>query len=646
MAGKFDFGGIATKYGIKCEDGLTLAPGAFGGCDGKKVPLVWNHQHGDVENVIGHAILEDRGDCVYAHCKFNNSKKAQHAKECLGNDDIDALSIYANKLQKNGKNVMHGVIREVSLVLGGCNPGALIDRNSVAVAHGFDMDPDEIDDLDEAVIYHGLESIDVDDDDYEEDEEMNDETVKEIWDGMTDEQKQVCLAIAGQAVEDALDDGGEDVQHSCEEYDDEEYDDEEYDDEEYDDEEYDDEECDDEEDFDDDEEDYDMKHNVFENDEYVTGPAISFDDRKQILADMKKYGSLTESLKHHMEDSDGVLAHAVTPANYPTNEDGSTQTYGVANIDWLFPDVKNFTSGEPDFIMRDQGWAEKLLSAAHHTPFSRVKMMFADITADEARAKGYIKGNQKVEEVFTLLKRTISPQTVYKKQKMDRDDIVDITDFDVVSWIKKEMRGMLNEEIARAILVGDGRSTAYEDKISEDHIKPVYNDADLYAIKIRLPYIANESEDARAKRVIRAAIKARTQYKGSGNPTMYTTAEYKTNMLLLEDGNGYSLYKTENELATKCRVKEIEEVEIMEGVNRTVTEGTGADATTTTYDLAAIIFNPTDYNIGTDRGGEIHNFEQFDIDVNQQKYLMETRVSGALVKPKSAIIIEIARAAG
>ena len=638
MAEKYDFGGIATKYGIRCEDGVTLMPGSFADCDGKKVPLVWNHQHDNVENVIGHAVLEERGDCVYAHCKLNNSKKAQHARECLGNDDIDALSIYANKLQKNGKNVMHGVIREVSLVLGGCNPGAVIDRNSVAVAHGFDLDPDEIDDLDEAVIYHGLKSINVGDD--EEEDDVEDKTIQDVWDSMTEEQQAVCLALMQQASKNT-DDEEDDMKHS---YDDEEYDDEEYDDEDYDDEEYDDEEYDDE-DYDDYEED-DMKHSVFEGSDYVAGPAITLADRKQVLADMSRYGSLTESIKHHMEDADGVLAHTVTPANYPTNEDGSTQTYGVANVDWLFPDVKNFTSGEPEFIMRDQSWAEKLLNAAHHTPFSRVKMMFADITADEARAKGYIKGNQKVEEVFTLLRRKITPQTVYKKQKMDRDDIVDITDFDVVSWIKKEMRGMLNEEIARAILVGDGRSAAYEDKISEDHIKPVYNDADLYAIKVRLPYVANESEDARAKRVIRAAIKARTQYKGSGNPTMYTTAEYKTNMLLLEDANGYSLYKTENELATKCRVKEVEEVEIMEGVSRTITEGTGADATTTTYDLAAIIFNPTDYNIGTDRGGEINNFEQFDIDVNQQKYLMETRVSGALVKPKSAIVIEIARAAG
>ena len=384
-----------------------------------------------------------------------------------------------------------------------------------------------------------------------------------------------------------------------------------------------------------------MKHNVFNDqvDQEYTGPVISMKDRKQVLKDIKRYGSLSESIKHHMEDENGVLAHAVTPANYPTNEDGSQQTYGIANIDWLFPDVKNFTSGAPEFIMRDQGWANKLLNAVHHTPFSRVKMMFADSTADEARAKGYIKGKEKVEEVFTLLKRKIDPQTVYKKQKFDRDDIVDITDFDVVAWVKQEMRGMLNEEIARAILIGDGRSSAYDDKISEDHIKPVYNDAELFTIRVKLPYVADETEDARAKRVIRAAITARKTYKGSGNPTMYTSADVHTDMLLLEDSQGYPLYKTDTELATKCRVKEIEEVELLQGVNRSETVG----GTTTVYDLAAIIFNPTDYNVGTDRGGEINSFEQFDIDYNQQKYLMETRVSGALVRPKSAIVIEIAR---
>jgi hypothetical protein len=612
MADGYDFKGVATQYGIKCADGRTLMPGAFKGCNGKKVPLVWNHGHKNVENVLGHAVLEEVGNQVIAHCKLNNSPKAQHARFALQNEDLAALSIYANDLQ-GGRNVSHGTIREVSLVLAGANPGALIDTASIAHSMGMEYDFDD-DEITEAYIYHNvegtIESEEAEDpiqeeetetpelahssEEKEEDDKMADKkdpTAKEVFDSMNEDQKTLLYAMVAEAA------GTE-------------------------------------------EEEDDMKHNVFDSEYAVAdGPVISMADRKQILADIKRYGTLTESIKHHMEDPNGALAHAITPANYPENEDGSTQTYGIANIDWLFPDVKNFTSGAPEFIMRDQTWANKLLSAVHHTPFSRVKTMFADITADEARAKGYIKGNLKYEEVFTLLKRKIDPQTIYKKQKFDRDDIVDITDFDVVAWVKQEMRGMLNEEIARAILVGDGRSAAYEDKISEDHIKPVYNDSELFTIVVRLPYVASESEDARAKRVIRAAIKARKDYKGSGNPTMYTTADVKTNMLLLEDGNGYSLYKTENELATKCRVKEIEEVEILEGVNRSVT----VESTTTVYDLAAIIFNPTDYNVGTDRGGEINTFEQFDIDYNQQKYLMETRISGALVRPKSAIVIEIAR---
>ena len=625
MADGFDFKGVATQYGIKCADGRTLMNGAFKGCDGKKVPLVWNHGHRDVENVLGHAILEERGNQVIAHCKLNNSKKAQHARFALQNDDLAALSIYANDLV-GGKNVSHGTIREVSLVLAGANPGALIDTMSIAHSMGMDYDFDD-EDITEAYIYHGVDDT-IEDESAQDPEEGSEEnqsqeddqvntdnqentedhggedmahsadkgspTAKEVFDSMNEDQKTLLYAMLAEATE-----GGKSN-----------------------------------------EEDNEMKHNVFESDYAVAqGPVLSKEDRKQVLMDIKRYGSLSESIKHHMEDENGVLAHAVTPANYPTNEDGSTQTYGIANIDWLFPDVKNFTSGAPEFIMRDQGWANKLLSAVHHTPFSRVKTMFADITADEARAKGYIKGKEKVEEVFTLLKRKIDPQTVYKKQKFDRDDIVDITDFDVVAWVKQEMRGMLNEEIARAILVGDGRSSSYDDKISEDHIKPVYNDADLFTIKVRLPHIANETEDALAKRVIRAAIKARIDYKGSGNPTMYTTPLFHTNMLLLEDSQGYPLYKTDVELATKCRVKEIEEVELLQGINRSVTE----DQTTTVYDLAAIIFNPTDYNVGTDRGGEINSFEQFDIDYNQMKYLMETRVSGALVRPKAAIVIEVAR---
>lgn len=614
MADGFDFKGVATQYGIKCADGRTLLPGAFKGCNGKKVPLVWNHGHKNVENVLGHAILEEVGNQVIAHCKLNNSPKAQHARFALQNEDLAALSIYANDLQ-GGRNVSHGTIREVSLVLAGANPGALIDTASIAHSMGMEYDFDD-DQITEAYIYHNVEGTIESEDEVDnaqndkeqelahadegekeeskKDADKNDPTAKEIFNSMNEDQKTLLLAMLAEAS------GGEESK----------------------------------------EEEKDMKHNVFDSEHVVAeGPVISMKDRKQVLADIKRYGSLSESIKHHMEDENGVLAHAVTPANYPTNEDGSTQTYGIANIDWLFPDVKNFTSGAPEFIMRDQGWANKLLSAVHHTPFSRVKTMFADITADEARAKGYIKGKEKVEEVFTLLKRKIDPQTVYKKQKFDRDDLVDITDFDVVAWVKQEMRGMLNEEIARAILVGDGRSSAYDDKISEDHIKPVYNDAELFTIRVKLPYVANETEDARAKRVIRAAITARINYKGSGNPTMYTSAQIHTSMLLLEDSQGYPLYKTDIELATKCRVKEIEEVELLQGVNRSET----VESTTTVYDLAAIIFNPTDYNVGTDRGGEINSFEQFDIDVNQMKYLMETRVSGALVRPKSAIVIEIAR---
>ena len=620
MADGYDFKGVATQYGIKCADGRTLLNGAFKGCNGKKVPLVWNHGHKDVENVLGHAVLEEQGDRVIAHCKLNNSKKAQHARFALQNDDLASLSIYANDLV-GGKNVSHGTIREVSLVLAGANPGALIDTMSIAHSYGMEYDYDD-DEITEAYIYHNVEGTietesETEEEKPEEEKDMSgeeekeelqhaaeeekketeggDKTAKEVFDSMNEDQKTLLYAMVAEAAE-----GKKESKEEEEE----------------------------------------MKHNVFDS-EHATfdGPVISMADRKQILKDAKKYGTLSESIKHHMEDDNGVLAHAVTPATYPTNEDGSTQTYGIANIDWLFPDVKNFTSGAPEFIMRDQTWANKLLSAVHHTPFSRVKTMFADITADEARAKGYIKGKEKVEEVFTLLKRKIDPQTVYKKQKFDRDDIVDITDFDVVAWVKQEMRGMLNEEIARAILVGDGRSSAYDDKISEDHIKPVYNDAALFTIRVKLPYVANETEDARAKRVIRAAIKARVDYKGSGNPTMYTTAGFHTDMLLLEDSQGYPLYKTDVELATKCRVKEIEEVEIMEGINRSET----VESVTTVYDLAAIIFNPTDYNVGTDRGGEINSFEQFDIDYNKMKYLMETRVSGALVKPKSALVIEIAR---
>lgn len=633
MGAKYDFGGIATKYGTRCADGLTINKGAFADCDGIKVPLVWNHQHDKVSNVLGHAILEDRGDCVYAHCKLNDTPEGQRARQILANDDLTALSIYANNLSRKGKNVMHGMIREVSLVLAGANPGALIDTISIAHSMGY-TDPEEIAelDLDEAILYHGLENaIDIDDEDEEEDEEGEDDESAEssedddeeseddiqhsdegdgessedeneaekIYNSMNEDQKALLYAMLAEVAE-----GGSTNNE---------------------------------------EEEKDVKHNVFDSEGYVNdGPTLSLKDRQQILKDMKRFGTLKESIKHHMEDEDGVIAHAIIPApNYPQNADGTTQTYGIANIDWLFPEPKAISTGAPEFIKRDMDWISHLMGSVHHTPFARVKMMFADITEDEARARGYMKGKQKIEEVFTLLKRSFGPQTVYKKQKLDRDDIVDITDFDVVGWIREEMRFMLQEEIARAILVGDGRNPASDDKIQEIHIHPIWNDDELYTIKVRLPLIQNETEAARAKRIIRACIKARKDYKGTGNPKMFTTADEHTEMLLLEDGNGYSLYKTDSELATKCRVSEIVEVPVMEGLTETVTETVEGVSVTKTYGVAAIIVNPVDYNVGTDRGGEVNTFEDFDIDVNQHKYLIETRVSGGLVRPKAAIVIEI-----
>lgn len=620
MGEKYDFGGVATMYGTRCADGLTIHKGAFTECDGAKVPLVWNHQHDKVSNVLGHAILEDRGDHIYAHCKLNDTPEGQRARQILANNDLTALSIYANGLSKKGKNVMHGTIREVSLVLAGANPGALIDTVSIAHAMGY-TDPDEIEelDIDEAYIYHGLEDAI----DYEEDEEEVEETEEtddqveeseedavehsadekseesgaspqEIFDSMNEDQKTLLYAMLAEVAE-----GGSNEE----------------------------------------EEEEDVKHNVFDTEGYTNdGPYLSLADRQKVLKDAKRLGSLKEAIKHNFEDEDGVLAHAIIPTpNYPHNADGSEQTYGIANIDWLFPEAKALSSGAPEFIKRDMNWVQHLMGSVHHTPFSRVKMMFADITEDEARARGYMKGKKKIEEVFTLLKRSFSPQTIYKKQKLDRDDIVDITDFDVVGWIREEMRFMLQEEIARAVLVGDGRNDASDDKIQEAHIKPIWKDDDLYTIKVRLPLVQNETESARAKRIIKAAIKARIDYKGSGNPKMFTTANEHTEMLLLEDGQGYSLYKTDTELATKCRVSEIVEVPVMEGLTEEVTES----GTSKTYQVAAIIVNPTDYNIGTDRGGEVNTFEDFDIDYNQHKYLIETRLSGALVRPKSAIVIEI-----
>lgn len=626
MGEKYDFHGVATQYNIRCKDGLTLRTGAFKGCTGEQVPLMWNHKHDSIDNVLGHAVLDEQGEKIIAHCKFNDTEMGQKAKRILQNGDIGALSIFATDLSRRGNDVIHGAIREVSLVLTGANPCAEIDKRSIAHSMGIDLSDPEIDDilddLDMAQIYHGIDGTieldDVylahsDDDDYlshadddDDDDKKSDGKTwgQKIYDTLNDDQKSLFIAMLAQSEADKDDDDEDEekedeVKHS---YDDLEGGEEL------------------------------MHYNAFDQSGTVGtfGPTKAEVDT--ILKDAKRYGSLKESLKHHLEDEDGILAHA-----YPTNEDGSEQTYGIADINWLFPEARAL-SNTPEFIKRDQDWVAKLMNGTKHTPFSRVKTVFADITEDEARARGYMKGKKKIEEVFTLLKRSTDPQTVYKKQKFDRDDIIDITDFDVVAWVRQEMRMMLNEEIARAVLVGDGRSTASDDKISEDHIRSIYHDDDLFAIKVPVAISATADDTTKAKAVIRAIKKARKDYKGSGNPIYFTTEDELSNMLLLEDGDGYFMFKTDAELATVLRVREIVTVPVMEGLSRTE----GSD----TFELAGILVNPADYNIGADRGGEIANFEDFDIDYNQYKYLIETRISGALIKPKSALVVEYTTAAG
>lgn len=564
MASKYDFCGYATRNDIKCSDGRTIRKDAFKDNDGQTVPLVWQHSHSDPANVLGHALLENREDGVYAYGKFNDTDAGRNAKALVEHGDITALSIYANKLKQSGANVLHGAIREVSLVLAGANPGAYIE--SLAVIHGEDAD------YEEAIIYSG-ENLDLAHAEEEKPKEpekkeekpvASEKTVQDVFDELTEEQKTVVYALIGQAIEDAK--GG------------------------------------------DDEEDDDVKHNVFDGSaEYAGAPKLSHAEMEEIFDDAKRMGSLR----------DAVLEH--------------TATYGVEDIDWLFPDVKNLNT-PPDWIKRETGWVQQLMGAVHHTPFSRVKSMFADITADDARAKGYIKGNQKTEEVFTLLKRQTLPQTIYKKQKLDRDDVIDITDFDVVAWIKAEMRMMLDEEIARAVLIGDGRSSASDDKISEDHIRPIWTDASLYTINKTIPVAANATDDAKAKAFIRGCVKARKDYKGTGNPILFTTEDMLTDMLLLEDTTGRVIYDSVEKLATALRVSKIITVEVMENKTRTVES--------VLHTLGGIIVNPVDYNIGADKGGAVSMFDDFDIDVNQMKYLIETRCSGALIKPYSAIAVE------
>ena len=590
---KYDFGGWATKNNLKCADGLIIRQGAFKVNDGTKVPLIWNHQHGDPDMVLGHALLKNRKEGVYAYCKFNGSEKAQNAKEAIANGDITSLSIWANNLVKDGCDVLHGAIREVSLVLAGANPGAFIES---VVSHGMPMDEDD----DEGIFYTGeciCHSYDQHLSHADEEDDDDEESIADIYDSMSAKQKEAVAIMVGMALEDGDDDDEEDEEDEEDE---------------------------------DEEEDDNMRHNLFEDDYEEDGQGyLSHADMAMILDDAKKIGSLRESIQWHREE--GVLAHADLDLEGMTLATG-TQTYGFNDPSMLFPEYKNVNGAAPEWLSRNMDWVKKVMASVGRTPFSRIKSVFANITEDEARARGYIKGKMKKEEVFTTLKRTTDPQTVYKKQKLDRDDIIDITDFDVVAWIRAEMRVMLDEEIARAILIGDGRPADSDDKIQELHIRPIVNDVPLFNIKRTVT--AGEKESDTAKNIIGEALRARKDYKGSGNPTLFTTEDYLTEMLLLEDGIGHRLYKTEQELATALRVSGIETVEPME--NQSV-DG---------KKLIGVIVNLADYRVGADKGGQINNFEDFDIDYNQHKYLIETRISGALVKPFSAITLLLDTGAG
>lgn len=646
----YDFSGWATKNDIRCSDGRTIRHGAFTADNGKRVPLVWMHNHNDVQQVLGHADLEERDNGMYAYCSFNSTEHGQNAKQCVLHGDVVALSIFANELKQRGGDVLHGAIKEVSLVLAGANRGAIIDS---VLAHGEIMDdcaeirfvgydnilihkmdddeeepedeeedgeegeePEEDQDEEEdeekkplkhadddkgndeetvadvmatlnekqkkavAIVIHQMmsgqkseKSLSHADDQNADDSEKSEdgETVEDVMNTLSDKQKKVVAFLVAQAAKK----GGESKGGS------------------------------------------EMKHNVFDGTEAQSNNTLSHDEFMEITKVAKQMGSMKAAFDQ--AEAEGYIQHA----------DGD---YGITNIEYLFPDAKTINT-TPEFIKRETGWVDKVMGATHHTPFSRVKSIFANITEDEARARGYIKGKLKKDEVFSLLKRTTEPQTIYKKQKLDKDDIDDITDFNIVAWLKSEMQLMLKEEIARAILIGDGRLNSSDDKIRESNIRPVYNDADLYTVKVPIQVAANASEDDIARALIRAMIKSRKLYKGSGNPSFFTTDDYLTDALLLENGINERLYKSEAEVATAMRVKEIVPVEVMEGQQIAITE----EGVTTNYPLIGVSVNLVDYNVGTNGGAKTDFFDDFDIDFNQYKYLYETRMSGALVKPFSAI---------
>lgn len=563
---KWDFSGWATRNDLHCSDGRTIRKDAFKDCDGKIVPIFWNHQHDSVDNVLGHGMLENRDEGVYFYGAFNEDEEGQKAKKRVQHGDIRSLSIMANQLRQVGGDVIHGVIREVSLVPAGANPGAFID---VVMSHGEEVGDAMILGYDEAIslhFYHADDEEEKKDEKESDGEKDSEETLEDVINSMTEKQRNTMFGLIGKALEEKdekLEEG-----------------------------------------------DPDMKKNIFDrtNDQNTSGvlmhsdgTLVTVDEVATIFKDAKRLGSLR----------DAVLEH------------------GIDQIDYLFPDDRTLTT-QPTFIQRDMGWVSDIMSSVHHTPFARVKSVFADITEDDARAKGYIKGKMKKEEFFSLIKRRTEPTTVYKKQKMDRDDMIDITDFDVAAWLKTEMRTMLNEELARAYLIGDGRPASSDDHINDQNIRPVAFDDDLFTIHADIEVSSSATDDDKAKALIRGVIKNRKLYRGSGNPVMYTTEDALTDMLLLEDTLGHALYADEAALARKMRVSKIVTVPVMEGV-------TGKNGNP----LVAVVVNMGDYNVGADRGGAVNMFDDFDIDYNQQKYLIETRCSGALTVPYSAMAFEM-----
>ncbi len=659
MSKHYDFAGWATKNDIKCSDGRTIRHGAFSADDGKRVPLVWMHNHKDVQQVLGHADLEERDEGIYAYCSFNNTPHAQSAKEYVQHGDVVALSIFANELKQKGGNVLHGAIKEVSLVLAGANRGAVIDS---VLSHGDlseeeaiisfvgygdvlyhkdddDEEDEEYEEEDDEDMEEDEESEDDSDEEEEDDDKKkksvkhadeedddDDETIGDVMKTLNEKQKKAVAIIISQIT--SGNKGEKNLSHADDQN----------------------ETTDEDETVEDvyntlnekqkkcvaflvekaseqKEGGSEMKHNVFDGADVQS--TLSHDDFMEINKVGKQMGSLREAFRAAEEE--GFIEH-----------DGTAGVdYGITNIEYLFPEAKTINT-TPEFIKREMDWVDEVLNATHHTPFSRVKSIFANITEDEARARGYIKGKLKKEEVFSLLKRTTDPQTIYKKQKLDKDDIDDIVDMNVVAWIKTEMQMMLKEEIARAILIGDGRLASSDDKIQESHIRPVFNDADLYTIKVPVEVPANADEDVVAKALIRAMIKARKLYKGSGNPKFFTTNDYITDALLLEDGIGHRLYKSEAEVATAMRVSKVVPVEVMENATIEIDE----EGTKKAYPLIGVAVNLSDYNVGTNGGAKTDFFDDFDIDYNQYKYLYETRMSGALIKPFSAMSFYLKRANG